>query len=148
MEHGTDWQTIDTTLLMGAFATIAADIETTKSAIAEGGSELNPLLGRKPSNKKLNAAGLLVAGAQVGVAMNLPKEYRRPFLAGMIGMEVTLAHQNTKKRPFKNFADAMKRPIAAGLIAAFLGHALLGDGGLMVTPVLGKVPAINLAMKF
>ncbi len=144
----TDWQPIDTALLMASLAARAADIETTKGVIADGGSELNPLIAGKPSNKKLNVVGALAAAAQVGGALSLPKRQRRPFLAGMIGMEAALAHQNAKGGPHKNFADAMKRPVAAGLIAAFLAHSLLTDDDLTITPAVGKTPAINLEMKF
>ena len=143
-----DWTAIDTALLMGSLAARAADIESTKRLVAGGGSELNPLIAGKPSNKKLNVVGALAAAAQVGGALSLPKRQRRPFLAGMIGLEAAVAHQNAKGGRHKNFADAMKRPVAAGLIAAFLAHSLMTDDDLTITPAVGKGPAINLEMKF
>ncbi len=145
---GADFQPIDMALLLASLAAKAADIETTKKALASGGSEFNPFMRGKPSNKDLNIAGMLAAAVQIGAAVNLPKKQRRPFLAGMLAMETALAHQNTKGRQHKNFADAMKRPVAAGLIAALLGHVLLGDDGPMLTVSSGKVPAIKLEMKF
>ena len=121
-----EWTPIDYALSAGALASIYADIQSTKKAVDSGSTEANPLIGGKPSKGKLNGLGALAAAAVLGGAGQMTPETRRPFLAGMMTMRAVVADQNKKAKNFKGFAEAMKKPIAAGLAGALLTHFLLG----------------------
>jgi hypothetical protein len=121
-----EWTGTDYALLTAALAATHADIQSTKAFLRSGeGVEANPLLGENPSNAKLNAAGLLAATLGTGAAFAVPKEWRKPLLAGWAGMEATLAHQNKKVgagQGERSFTDVMKKPVLAALAAGLLAH--------------------------
>ena len=142
-----DFDKTELTLMAGAFAALHADIQSTKKYLDNGGQEDNPLIGSHPSKKKLDAAGVLAAVAQVGSTAALPKRFRKPFLAGMIGMESAVAVQNQTRRTSSGFMEGMKKPLAIGLAAAIMGHYFLNDESAFSVALSGK-PKIQVEMKF
>lgn len=89
---------LDYVLAAAAFATTVGDWGQTRY-IAKNPDryyEKNPILGRHPSVRKVDAyfATMIVGGAVL--AYNLPAEYRTIFLGGVLLVETTMLIRNKK----------------------------------------------------
>lgn len=124
------WNSLDTGLLAGAEFSLAADMNSTKKALKKPGvEEGNPVLGKKPSGAKLDGYGLATGLGIAGAAGAMPAEWRRPFLAGVIGTESSLASQNSNASARgKSGKDKIKQGLTVGGSLAVL------------TALLQKVP--------
>jgi hypothetical protein len=89
---------ITATLLATTLTFTAADIDQTlKIRHTPGMYELNPMLGRHPSEARVLADGALAAAADVAVAEFLPPLYARTYLGVACALEVTVVHNNAKR---------------------------------------------------
>ena len=81
--------------LVGAFYAMSiADIVSTRKALDEGAIELNPVIGRNPTNERL-AASALISGVVITLgACTLGDTDRRKMLWTMIALKIALVHRN------------------------------------------------------
>ena len=124
-EH--DWSPKEQALLGAALFSNIADVVTTKSALKRGALETNKLLGRNPSDEKLNASLALNSLLVSALAGTLPKENRAAFLGAWTGFKSALAAQNTKtdkKTGPKSFGEGVKVPAASAVIGYLLAKHL------------------------
>lgn len=70
------WTTQDTVLQLVYITTLSIDCLQTKSFIKEGRSESNPVLGKRPSQKKVNLFTLTIMSGHSAISFLLPKKYR------------------------------------------------------------------------
>ena len=141
-----DWDAKDTGLLASALLATLADYETTKRyIIARGGTETNPLLPSRPSNKTLNAAAIFTGGLEAIIAKALKPSLRRPFLGAITGFEANLAHQNYKGTGTPNFAKNLQRPLIGALIGAALA-SYLGPNAPTLEPTIDPSNKPSLAL--
>lgn len=143
-----EWSPAEYRLLASALAAQAADARSTQRIEAEEGGELNPILGKHPSNAEINRYMLATALAGTGIAHMLPDSMRASALGGWTGMEAMLAKQNLERKPHKNLADVMKKPLVVGALAALLAHQLPRDGALGIVPTKDNGVALSLTKKF
>lgn len=123
-------------------------MQSTKRSLSRGEEERNPLLGKHPSDKKVNAAGAIAGIGTLLAANALPERYRAGFLGGVAGFEHTVAKQNESRKYRPTFADAIKKPLAIGIATGLLAHYLTQtpDIGYIMDKELG--PGITFNMKF
>lgn len=142
-------ESVDYGLLAVALAGLHEDYTSTKQALSGAAHETNPLLGEHTSNARLRNYFLAWGALTAGGAAMLPKEIRRPALAGLAAMSFALARQNDEGKKRGGFADVMKTPLIAGALAALAAHGLLGDDtGIQILAGLGDNFAITFSKKF
>jgi hypothetical protein len=148
-----DWDAKDTALLLGALGGTYADYASTREILEFGGKEHNPLLGEHPSKAKLKNYFASAGLGTIGAAALIPKEWRRPLLAGLAATEFTLAHDNKKRKgkqePMR-FYETMQKPLAMGILAALLTHTAMGkdtDGSGLTVGAQGSL-SIGYTKKF
>ena len=137
----------DYALLAAALAGLHEDYASTKRVLSQGGREVNPLLGEHPSDARLRNYFLGIGALRTGGAILLPKEISRPGLAGLAAMSFALARQNDEGKKREGFADVMKKPAIAGILAALAAHSLSGPE-ITLALAANDVPAITFTKKF
>ena len=143
-----DWDAKDTGLLAAALLATLADFETTKSGIAHGGSETNPLYPKHPRNRTLNAIAALSGGFGAATAGVLPSSVRKQFLGALTGAEATIAYQNYKGSGGPSFSKNLQRPLIGALIGAALA-SYLGPNAPTLEPTIdpSNKPSLALSLR-
>lgn len=145
------WDERDLALAGLAAMAVKADIDSTKKALARGGEETNPLLGRKPSGADLDKAGALAAMLGIGGAMALPDEWRKPALGAWAGLEGGLAKYNQSYNPKKGggkFSAAIGAALPYSALGGLLGYLMNDSGGATVDVKKGPKGAIELSFGY
>lgn len=88
--------TNDRWLLGAYYVLLASDYVSTHQVLEAGGVELNPLLGRHPSDARLGASALMFGTVATIGACTLGDTGRRRLLWTLILVEATLTHRNMK----------------------------------------------------
>lgn len=110
-------------MLAAALGAVHSDIKSTKTTLRRSAltREHNPLLGSRPSDATLNAAGVLAGAGAVGVALALPDWWRQLALGALAGAEAQVARNNY--RGVSAFSEP-GRPLAGAALGALLGSGL------------------------
>jgi hypothetical protein len=82
-----DWTWHDTALEATYFAVQAVDWMQTRSFLARGSLETNPILGERPTRAELLAYNAVTLTLHAAVAYALPKPYREVWQVVSIGVE-------------------------------------------------------------
>lgn len=89
------WDKIDISLGVAATALKVLDWRQTKFAMESGNYfEMNPLLGRYPSQNKIDAYFALSSLLQFGIAHYLPSVWRKAWLIGWVGLSGNNVYRN------------------------------------------------------
>ena len=75
------WSTHDKMLAVASFGASYADYHTTRDILDNGGYEMNPLIGKHPSNEKLAAYMLTTQLITIAIA-HFWEDYRTEILMG------------------------------------------------------------------
>jgi len=90
-----NWSTTDTVMESAFVSLTIVDWSQTKEFVAQGTlEEQNPILGKHPSQARIDTYMILAIAAQAGVACWLPQEWREGFLAGSVVIEAWAVNNN------------------------------------------------------
>ena len=90
-----DWSTTDKALAASAMTAYALDWAQTRDIANHPDLyETNPLLGRHPSNGKINIHFIGTGLITLGIAHVLPSTYRKLFLTGVVVVEARFISHN------------------------------------------------------
>jgi hypothetical protein len=93
--QASDWTEEDTYRQLGVYSTLLLDYSQTKDIKNHPNLyEKNPILGKHPTDKKINKYFLSVGIAHTLVAYNLPPDYRKTFQYATIGIEIVQIVKN------------------------------------------------------
>jgi hypothetical protein len=88
------WTWQDTAWEAGFAAVVAIDIGQTRYALDRGRYEMNPILGRHPSQVRLVGLAASSIALHAGVSALLPESWRRPWQAVTVGLELGAVGMN------------------------------------------------------
>jgi 6-phosphofructokinase len=88
------WTWSDTAWEAAFAAAVIVDVRQTSTALATGRVELNPVMGRRPSDGRLAAAAAIAVGAHALISTALPPEHRRWWQAVSLAAEGTAVGHN------------------------------------------------------
>jgi hypothetical protein len=91
-----NWDYIEYGLYAGSVAALGCDLIATHRMLEQGNYELNPVLGRDPSDAKL--VRYFIGGSVVRyiIADLLPKDWRKAFLSSGIVFNLTMTWHDRK----------------------------------------------------
>ena len=92
-----DWSKSDTLREVTVLTLFVADWRQTRDSITKPGyTEINPILGEKPSAKEVNTYFGVMALAHVGASYFLPRKWREGFQYTTIGYEAGVVFRNNR----------------------------------------------------
>lgn len=92
-----DWSKSDTLREVVVLTLFVADWRQTRDSINKPGyTEINPILGEKPSAKEINTYFGVMALAHVGASYFLPRKWREGFQYTTIGYEAGVVFRNNR----------------------------------------------------
>ena len=93
---GDSWDKTDKVLATGAVGLLIVDWGQTRyiAKNPEKHSEMNPILGDHPSVGRVDAYFALATLGTIALAEILPRDYRKLFLSGVIGLELGVVARN------------------------------------------------------